>query len=108
MLRYDTGNGDSGTGDTGTGETGTGLPFVDIGNRVLIEGAGIGFSPGTLQGISLGQIATDLSDPTSPVAQAVLGGANEISAAICATDGARPRSVCRSPGVRAGALRLGL
>lgn len=103
LLRY--GN----TGNTGdTGESGAGLPFIDIGNRVLIEGAGIGFSPGTLEGVPLGQIATDLSDPTSPVAQAVLGGANEISAAICATDGARPGPVCRSPGVRAGAARLGL
>jgi len=87
---------------------GTTLPFVDIGNRVLIEGAGIGFSPATLQGLSMGQIATDLSEPTSAVAQAVLGAANEITAAICSTTGGEPTRVCATPGVRAGASRLGL
>ena len=91
----------------GSGAT-TALPFIDIGNRVLIEGAGIGFSPGALQGASMGQIADDLSTATSPVAQAVLGAANEIAAAVCAQTGSRPGAVCRSPGVRAAASRLGL
>jgi hypothetical protein len=84
------------------------LPFIDIGNRVLVEGADIGFSPGTLQGVSMAQIASDLSDPTNPVAQAIVGAANELTAAICATTDQRPASVCRSSGVRAGAVRLGL
>ena len=84
------------------------LPFIDIGNRVLAEGAAIGFSPATLQGVSMAQIASDLSDPTSPVGQAIVGAANELTAAICATTGQRPTRVCRSPGVRAGAVRLGL
>jgi uncharacterized protein DUF929 len=84
------------------------LPFIDVGNRLLIEGAGIGFSPGVLQGLSMGQIATDLSDPTSAVAQAVLGTANEITAGICTLTKGQPGSVCRSAGVRAGASRLGL
>jgi len=87
---------------------GSTMPFVDIGNRVLIEGAGIGFSPGALQEVPMGQIAADLSDPTTTVAQDVLGTANEMAAAICTTTGGKPRSVCRSSGVRAGALRLGL
>jgi hypothetical protein len=90
------------------GGVGTTLPFVDIGNRLLIEGAGIGFSPGTLQGLSLGQIATDLSEPTTDVAQAVLGAANEVTAAICSATGGEPTRVCDTPGVRAGASRLGL
>lgn len=84
------------------------LPFIDIGNRVIIEGADIGFSPGALQGVSMAQVATDLSDPTSPVAQAILGAANELTAAVCATTGETPARVCRSAGVRAGAARLGL
>jgi hypothetical protein len=84
------------------------LPFVDIGNRVLVEGAGIGFSPGVIQGLSLSQIAADLSQPTSPVAEAIIGGANEITAGICASTGQSPARVCRSAGVRAGAGRLGL
>jgi hypothetical protein len=84
------------------------LPFVDIGNRVLVEGAGIGFSPGVIQGLSLSQIASDLSEPTSPVAEAIIGGANEITAGICAGTDQLPARVCRSAGVRAGAGRLGL
>jgi hypothetical protein len=103
MARY-AGAG-NGTGGDGAGAT---LPFVDIGNRVLIEGAGIGFSPGTLQGMSMDQIAADLSQPTSPVADAVVGAANEITAAVCATTNQAPARVCRSAGVRAGAARLGL
>ncbi len=105
LARYGSDPG-SGAGDRSTG--GATLPFIDIGNRVVAEGAGIGFSPGALQGVSMAQIATDLSDPTSPVAQAVLGAANEFTAAICATTAETPARVCRSAGVRAGASRLGL
>jgi hypothetical protein len=84
------------------------LPFVDIGNRVLAEGAGIGFSPGAIQGVSLAQIATDLSEPTSPVTEAIIGAANELTAGICAATNETPAKVCRSEGVRAGARLLGL
>ncbi len=87
--------------------TGT-LPFVDVGNRLVVSGSGIGFSPGVLQGLSMAQIAGDLSDPTNADAQAVLGAANTLSAAICAATGGKPVAVCDSPGVRAGASRLGL
>jgi hypothetical protein len=83
------------------------LPFVDIGNRYVVSGASVGFSPGVLQGASMSQIAADLSDPTSPVTQAIGGAANVLSAAICQVTGNQPASVCTSPGVRAGALRLG-
>ena len=101
MARY---AGAGGPGSTG----GATLPFVDIGNRVLIEGAGIGFSPGAIEGLSMDQIAADLSQPTSPVAVAVIGAANEIAAAVCASTGQAPAPVCRSAGVHAGAARLGL
>jgi uncharacterized protein DUF929 len=101
MNRYDTGAGAT-SGGAAT------LPFIDIGNRVLVEGADIGFSPGALQGVSMAQIATDLSEPTSPVAEAVIGAANELTAAVCATTNEQPTRVCRSAGVRAGAIRLGL
>ena len=40
--------------------------------------------------------------------QAIVGAANELTAASCATTDQRPASVCRSSGVRAGAVRLGL
>jgi hypothetical protein len=81
---------------------------VDVGNRLIVSGAGIGFSPGVFQGRPMGQIADDLSDPTKADTQAVLGAANRLSAAICAATNGQPGSVCTSPGVRAGARRLGL
>jgi len=84
------------------------LPFVDVANRLVVSGSGAGFSPGLFQGSSLDQVAQGLSDPTSAVTQAVLGAANRLSAAICAATGGRPASVCSSPGVDAGARRIGL
>jgi hypothetical protein len=98
MTRYGGAQGDSGATE----------PFIDIGNRVVMEGAGIGFSPAILEGLTMGQIADDLTEPTSPVAQAVLGTANEITAAVCLGTGEKPGNVCRSAGVRAGRARLGL
>jgi hypothetical protein len=84
------------------------LPFVDVANLLLVAGAGVGFSPGLLQGDSMGKIAGELSDPVNAVSQAVLGTANELTAAICSATGQRPGNVCDSAGVRAGATGLGL
>ena len=84
------------------------LPFVDIGNRYVISGANVGFSPGILQGVSMNQVAADLSDPTSPVTEAIVSAANVLSASICQITGGRPAAVCTSSGVRAGAHYLGL
>jgi hypothetical protein len=84
------------------------FPFVDVDNRLLVSGSGIGFSPGVLQGESMAQVADDLSEPSKADTQAVLGAANIVSAALCAATGERPASVCDSAGVRAGASRLGL
>jgi hypothetical protein len=84
------------------------LPFVDVGNRLLALGAGIGISPGLLSGQSMEQIAGSLSDPTSPVTAGILGAANEMDAVICTLTGQQPSTVCSSSGVRAGAARLGL
>jgi hypothetical protein len=86
--------------------TGT-FPFVDVDNRLVVSGSGIGFSPGVLQG-SMTQISADLSQPSKSDTQAVLGAANKLSAAICAATGGKPEAVCDSPGVRAGASRLAL
>jgi len=95
--------------DTGPFVPGTGtLPFVDVDNRLVVSGAGIGFSPGVFQGLSMEQVGSDLTNPSSPDTEAVLGAANTLSAAICAATGGQPLSVCTSPGVRAGASRLGL
>jgi hypothetical protein len=70
------------------------IPFVDFGNRYLILGAS--YNPQVLSGLSWSQIATDLSSPSSPVAKAVDGTANYITAAICKMTGNQPASACTS------------
>ena len=56
------------------------VPFLDIGNRYILAGAQ--FDPQVLAGLSATQIAAQLRDPASPVAQAIDGSANVIIAAI--------------------------
>lgn len=87
---------------------GNGLPFLDVGNHLVAVGAGIGLSPGLLQGQSMSQVAARLADPADPAGRAVLAAADQIAAAICSGDGGRPGVVCASAGVRAAATNLGL
>ena len=47
-----------------------------------------------LAGLSWSTIAADLHNPNSPVAQAVDGTANYITAAICKMTGNQPASAC--------------
>jgi thiol-disulfide isomerase/thioredoxin len=68
------------------------IPFIDFGNKYLISG--VSYSPGVLAGLSWATIATDLSNPSSPVAQAVDGTANYITAAICKMTNNAPASAC--------------
>ncbi len=68
------------------------IPFIDFGNKYLISGAS--YNPQLLAGLSWATIATDLSNPSSPVAQAVDGTANYITAAICKMTGNQPASAC--------------
>ncbi len=82
------------------------IPFVSVGNQFLSSGAS--YSPAPLQGMTRATIAQGLSDPTSPVTQAIVATANYQSAAICAVDGNKPASVCNSAGVRAAKTALGL
>ena len=81
------------------------IPFLDIANRYVITGAS--YSPQVLQGLSRQQIAAQLSDPSSPVAQAIDGTANEITAAITRVTGSQPASVASSPAIAAIAKKLG-
>jgi hypothetical protein len=73
------------------------IPFVDIGNKYMLSGAS--FSPQILQGKTWSQIAAALKDPSSPIAKAVDGTANYITAAICKTTGNQPASAC-TPAVK--------
>jgi hypothetical protein len=68
------------------------IPFIDFGNKYVISG--VSYDPGVLDGKSWATIATDLSNPSSPVAQAVDGTANYITAAICKMTNNTPASAC--------------
>jgi hypothetical protein len=74
------------------------IPFIDYGNKFLSVGAS--YNPAVLSGLTWAQIATDLHNPASPVAKAVLGVANYATAAVCALTANQPSSAC-TPAVRA-------
>jgi hypothetical protein len=80
------------------------IPFIDIGGRYVASGAI--YSPKVLEGKSRAEIAAALHDPTSPVAKAVNGSANVLTAAICEATGGQPADVCTSTGVTTAADAL--
>lgn len=73
-------------------QTSGAIPFLDIGNQYVAISSG--YSPDVLAGKDWTQIATALQDSTSPIARAILGNANRITAAICTATGNLPASVC--------------
>ena len=68
------------------------IPFTDVGNKYVISGASA--SPQVLAGKSWAEIASSLHNASSPVAQAVNGTANYITAAICKLTGNQPITTC--------------
>ena len=56
------------------------VPFLDIGNQYILAGAQ--YDPQLLAGLSAAQIASQLTNPSSPVAQAIDGSAKVIITAI--------------------------
>ena len=80
-----------------------GYPFIDIGNRYMLS---VIYDPQVLQGLTWSQIAADMHQASSPVAQGINGAANVITAAICKTTGGKPGSVCSAPGVQKAASHL--
>jgi len=80
------------------------FPFVDIGNQYLLIGAQ--YLPSSLANLSWAQVATDIWNPASPVAQEVDGAANSITAAICKITKNAPAAVCNSVAAKAGAGSL--
>jgi hypothetical protein len=75
-----------------------GYPFIDIGNKFI---AGTTYSPQVLQGLTWSQIASDLHNPSSPVAKGADGSANLFTAAICQITGNQPGSVCNAAPITA-------
>ncbi|MGP0030244.1 MAG: DUF929 family protein [Acidimicrobiales bacterium] len=82
----------------------TTFPLLDVANRYVLTGSS--FSPSVLAGLSQAQIVSDLAIPTSPVTEAIVASANEISAAICTVTNDRPASVCHARGVLAAGAKL--
>ena len=82
-----------------------GIPFLDIGGTYVSSGAS--YDPQLLAGKSQQQIADALKNPADPMAQAIDGAANAITAAICKTTSNQPPAVCSAPGVTAAASTLG-
>jgi Domain of unknown function (DUF929) len=80
------------------------IPFVDVGNRYVLPQ--VQYDPAALAGLSWTQVAAAMHDPASPVARAIDGAANVITAAICGLTGGQPGGVCQSAGVRAAAGSL--
>lgn len=74
------------------------IPFVDFANQYIMSGAS--FSPGILDNHTWQEIASNLNKPSSEQAQAIIGTANQITAAICATTNESPASVCGDPAVK--------
>lgn len=74
------------------------IPFLDVANRYVQ--AGTAYSPQIIHGMDWQQIAQALGQPSSPQAQAIVGGANALTAAICAVTSNEPANVCTSPAVQ--------
>jgi hypothetical protein len=83
---------------------GVGYPFIDFGNKYVLKDPS--YDPGVLAGMTWAQVAAALHNPSSPVAQAALGSANLMTAAICKMTGGKPSNVCTSSGVVAASAHL--
>ncbi|MGN6722436.1 MAG: DUF929 family protein [Marmoricola sp.] len=77
---------------------GGGFPFIDLGGKYQV---GAMYSPEVISGLSQKEIAAALKDPSSQVAQAIVGSANSLTATLCTLTGNKPANVCGSAGVRA-------
>ncbi len=73
------------------------FPFIDFANLVVQSGAGFEDQPLALANLTWNEVASQLYDPTSVVAEAEDGSANYLTAAICTMTGNQPASVCSAP-----------
>jgi Domain of unknown function (DUF929) len=75
-----------------TGSSG-GIPFVDIANAYVVN-CGAQFSLPQIAGDNWTQVASQLGDPSTLIAQDIDGASNTLTTAICKVDGGQPTSVC--------------
>ena len=68
------------------------IPFIDFGGQYMVSGAS--YDVGSLRGMTQEQVAAQLTNPSSPQTQAIIGSANVLTAAICSATGDTPGNVC--------------
>jgi Domain of unknown function (DUF929) len=85
---------------------GSSYPFIDVGGKWYQSTSGTTDALNSLQGKTWQQIADALATPTSAVAKAVLGTANQLTAQICSATGDKPTAVCSAAGVQAATKAL--
>jgi hypothetical protein len=87
-----------------TAGTPGGIPFLDLGGTYVSSGSS--YSPQLLAGKTHKEVANALDNPEDPIAQAIDGSANVLTAALCELTGGEPADVCTAPGVEAAATAL--
>jgi thiol-disulfide isomerase/thioredoxin len=80
------------------------FPFLYIAGQYAQAGAG--YSPAVLADQDQQGVAAQLSNPSSPLTQSIVGEANVLTASICDVDGNAPAGVCANPAVSALESRL--
>lgn len=85
--------------------SGGAIPFVDIAGKYVVPAAQ--YLPSDLAGLTWQQIAADMKDPSSKVAQDIDGAANYLTAALIKAGAKAPAGLASSPGVQAAMAKLG-
>jgi hypothetical protein len=82
-----------------------GFPFIDFGNKLDLA-ANAPLDPSVLGTSTQQQIASQLNNPSSKIAQTIGGGANDDIASICAMTNNQPSTVCSTPTISALETKL--
>ena len=83
----------------------TGFPFLYFGGKYVQTNSG--YDPTVLTGLNWQQIAAQLKNPNSKVAQGILGEANNLTATICKMTNNQPSSVCLKPDITTLQSKIG-
>jgi thiol-disulfide isomerase/thioredoxin len=79
------------------------IPFIYFGKYLQTDAS---YNPQILAGMTMQQVATAMRDTNTDQSIAIVGSANQLTAAICTQTGGRPGNVCSTPGVTAAANHL--
>jgi thiol-disulfide isomerase/thioredoxin len=79
------------------------IPFIYFGKYLQTDAS---YNPQILAGMTMPQVGQAVGDINTDQSVAILGSANQLTAAICAETGGQPASVCSTPGVTAAAKHL--